>query len=86
MYIVKFHAGLERGVLIFGSSSDIEKQDYESKFDEVPPPFTQEDREAWISELREVAVSSDAFVSHDNGRPFEYPLIFERSFPSLTMF
>lgn len=60
-----FEAILEREALISGSSLDIEKQDYESKFDEVPQPFTQKEREEWLSELRGVAVSSDAFVSHD---------------------
>ena len=46
---------------------DIEKEDYEKNFDEVPPPFTQKEREEWLKELRGVAVSSDAFVSHDHG-------------------
>lgn len=41
--------------------SDIEKQDYESRFNEVPPPFTRKEREEWLNELRGVAVSSDAF-------------------------
>jgi phosphoribosylaminoimidazolecarboxamide formyltransferase/IMP cyclohydrolase len=54
-----------------GSSSDIEKQDFESKFDEVPQPFTQEEREAWLSELKDVALSSDAFVRYDHGKSLE---------------
>ncbi|KAL9102433.1 MAG: hypothetical protein Q9163_002425 [Psora crenata] len=41
--------------------SDIEKQDYERNFDEVPRPFTNEEREEWLSHLRGVALSSDAF-------------------------
>ncbi|KAL9594795.1 MAG: hypothetical protein Q9219_006832 [cf. Caloplaca sp. 3 TL-2023] len=41
--------------------SDIEKQDYEKNFDEVPQPFSTEEREEWLSHLKEVAVSSDAF-------------------------
>ena len=41
----------------------IEKEDYEKNFDEVPPRFTEEERETWLKELNEVAVSSDAFVS-----------------------
>ncbi|KAL8947089.1 MAG: hypothetical protein Q9222_006596 [Ikaeria aurantiellina] len=41
--------------------SDIEKQDYEKNFEEVPKPFTNEEREEWLSHLNEVAVSSDAF-------------------------
>lgn len=71
MYIVQFHASLERGVLILGSLSDIEKEDFESKFADVPPPFTQEEREAWLRGLGEVAVSSDAFVSYDYGKLHE---------------
>ncbi|KAF1987714.1 AICARFT/IMPCHase bienzyme [Aulographum hederae CBS 113979] len=41
--------------------SGIEKEDYEKNFEEVPTPFTAEEREAWLSELKGVAVSSDAF-------------------------
>ena len=41
--------------------SDIEKQDYEKNFEVVPPPFSESEREEWISQLSEVAVSSDAF-------------------------
>ncbi|KAL8782629.1 MAG: hypothetical protein Q9213_005216 [Squamulea squamosa] len=41
--------------------SDIEKQDYEKNFEEVPRPFTNEEREKWLSRLTGVAVSSDAF-------------------------
>ncbi len=62
-------AGLQRGVLISGFSLDIEKHDYESKFEEVPAPFTQKEREEWLNELRGVAVSSDAFVSHGHVMP-----------------
>ena len=45
----------------------IEKDDFERNFDVVPRRFTDEERESWLKELRNVAVSSDAFVS---GRPF----------------
>ncbi|KAI4173776.1 MAG: hypothetical protein LQ343_002779 [Gyalolechia ehrenbergii] len=41
--------------------SEIEKEDYEKNFDEVPRPFSTEEREEWLSHLKEVAVSSDAF-------------------------
>lgn len=41
--------------------SDIEKADYEKNFEEVPMGFTTAEREAWISEMSEVALSSDAF-------------------------
>jgi phosphoribosylaminoimidazolecarboxamide formyltransferase / IMP cyclohydrolase len=43
--------------------NEIEKEDYERVFEEVPKPFSEEEREAWLSKLGEVAVSSDAFVS-----------------------
>lgn len=38
-----------------------EKEEYESKFTEVPTPLTDEERRDWISKLSNVAVSSDAF-------------------------
>lgn len=46
----------------------IEKDDYERNFEVVPERFTDEEREDWLSHLTEVAVSSDAFVSHFVGR------------------
>jgi AICAR transformylase/IMP cyclohydrolase PurH (only IMP cyclohydrolase domain in Aful) len=42
--------------------TDAETVEYERVFEEVPAPFTQEEREAWLQKLGEVAVSSDAFV------------------------
>lgn len=42
--------------------NDAEKVEYERVFEEVPAPFTQEERDAWLSQLSEVAISSDAFV------------------------
>ena len=46
------------------SKSDIEFQDFVQKFDEdkAPGAFTNEEREEWMSQLKGVAVSSDAFV------------------------
>jgi phosphoribosylaminoimidazolecarboxamide formyltransferase/IMP cyclohydrolase len=41
--------------------NELEKADYERVFEEVPAPFTAEERKAWLSKLSEVAVSSDAF-------------------------
>jgi len=38
-----------------------EREGYEAFFEEVPAPFTEEEREEWIGKLGEVAVSSDAF-------------------------
>ncbi len=66
---IPLEAVLEREVLISGFSLDIEKHDYESKFEEVPAPFTQKEREEWLSKLKGVAVSSDAFVSHSHVIP-----------------
>ena len=43
--------------------SEFEVQDYERNFEEVPTPFTEEERQEWLKGLTEVAVSSDAFVS-----------------------
>lgn len=45
--------------------SEFETKDYERNFAEgqVPQPFTAEERRAWLEQLSEVAVSSDAFVS-----------------------
>lgn len=42
--------------------SGIEREDFEKNFDEVPTPFTSEEREAWLAKKTDVAVSSDAFV------------------------
>jgi phosphoribosylaminoimidazolecarboxamide formyltransferase/IMP cyclohydrolase len=52
--------------------TDAETAEYERVFEEVPAPFTQEEREAWLEKLGEVAVSSDAFVSN----PLSYPPTF----------
>jgi phosphoribosylaminoimidazolecarboxamide formyltransferase / IMP cyclohydrolase len=41
--------------------SEFEKEDYERNFDEVPAPFTEEERQEWLKGLKGVAVSSDAF-------------------------
>lgn len=41
--------------------NEVEKAEYERVFEEVPTPFTIEEREAWLQQLTNVAVSSDAF-------------------------
>ncbi|KPI45961.1 Bifunctional purine biosynthesis protein ADE17 [Cyphellophora attinorum] len=41
--------------------SEFEKEDYERNFDDVPAPFTEDERREWLSGLQGVAVSSDAF-------------------------
>lgn len=38
-----------------------EKVDYESKFEEVPEPFTENEKLEWLSKLNNVSLSSDAF-------------------------
>ena len=43
--------------------NEAEKVEYERVFEEVPAPFTQEERDGWLKNLTNVAVSSDAFVS-----------------------
>lgn len=68
---IKWKAGVKRAdksnaidMLCSGQipRSDVEKADYERVFEEVPAPFTSEEREAWLQKLTEVAISSDAFV------------------------
>ena len=44
-------------------ASGSEREDFERSFEEVPKPFSAEERDAWLKRLSEVAVSSDAFVS-----------------------
>ncbi len=41
-----------------------EKESFDATFEEVPPAFTDEEREEWLGKLTNVAVSSDAFVSY----------------------
>ena len=40
-----------------------ERELYEAVFEEVPEPFSAEEREQWLAKQTDVAVSSDAFVS-----------------------
>ncbi len=72
---IKWKAGTKRAdksnaidLLTSGQTprNDVEKAEYERVFEEVPKPFTQEERESWLEQLSEVAVSSDAFVSLSN--------------------
>ncbi|KAK6432715.1 bifunctional phosphoribosylaminoimidazolecarboxamide formyltransferase/IMP cyclohydrolase, partial [Oleoguttula sp. CCFEE 5521] len=41
--------------------NEAEAADYERNFEEVPEPFSAEERKEWLGKLGEVAVSSDAF-------------------------
>lgn len=43
--------------------SGAERDLFEAVFEEIPAPFTPEEREEWLGKLTDVAVSSDAFVS-----------------------
>ncbi|KAH6997932.1 cytidine deaminase-like protein [Ilyonectria robusta] len=38
-----------------------EREAFEAVFEEVPPAFTAEERDAWMKQLKDVCVSSDAF-------------------------
>ncbi|KAH6898683.1 cytidine deaminase-like protein [Thelonectria olida] len=38
-----------------------EREAFEAVFEDVPPAFTAEEREAWMKQLKDVCVSSDAF-------------------------
>ncbi|KAL6818652.1 bifunctional purine biosynthesis protein [Trichoderma sp. SZMC 28013] len=38
-----------------------EREAFEAVFEQIPPPFTPEEREAWMKQLSNVCVSSDAF-------------------------
>ena len=40
-----------------------EREAFEAVFEDVPPAFTAEEREAWMKQLTNVCLSSDAFVS-----------------------
>ena len=41
--------------------SGAERENFESQFEEVPQPFSREEKENWMKKIGEVAVSSDAF-------------------------
>ncbi|EFW19757.1 bifunctional phosphoribosylaminoimidazolecarboxamide formyltransferase/IMP cyclohydrolase [Coccidioides posadasii str. Silveira] len=67
---IKWKAGVKRpeksnaiDMLCSGQvpKNEVEKQDYERVFEEVPAPFTPEEREEWGKKLGEVTISSDAF-------------------------
>lgn len=58
------------------ANGGMERELYESVFEEVPQELTAEERKEWRKQLTDVAVSSDAFVSS----PIFYaPVIRERS-------
>lgn len=78
---IKWKAGVKRAdksnaidMLCSGQipRTDEEKNDYERVFEEVPPRFTEREREGWLQKLDEVAVSSDAFVRATSISVFVY--------------
>ena len=42
-------------------SNGMEKDDWEKNFAEVPPLFTSSEKEDWLRQFKDVALSSDAF-------------------------
>lgn len=40
-----------------------ERDGFEAVFEEIPPAFTEEERDGWMKQLKDVCVASDAFVS-----------------------
>ncbi|KAJ0109509.1 hypothetical protein J7T55_000435 [Diaporthe amygdali] len=50
----------------YGQSGAPDRVDYESVFEEVPATFTEAERATWLSQLKDVAVSSDAFFPFVN--------------------
>lgn len=60
-----------------------EREAFEAVFEEVPPAFTAEERDAWMKQLKDVCVSSDAFVSYPRHKTliglilmiFQFPFI-----------
>ena len=49
--------------------TDVEKKDYEKNFEVIPEPFSQSERDQWISQLNNVVVSSDAFCKYSQVLP-----------------
>lgn len=41
--------------------SGVEKDEFDANFDQVPQPFSADERESWLKHLTDVVVSSDAF-------------------------
>lgn len=63
----------------------MERELYESVFEEVPEELTAEEKKAWRKQLTDVVVSSDAFVSNPaEDDVSDDVLTFHNSSPSLT--
>lgn len=65
--------------------SGAERDMFEAVFEEVPPAFTEAEKEEWLGKLTNVAVSSDAFVGFKCSDNASH-LLTKSSSPSLTMF
>lgn len=63
-----------------------ERAAFEATFEEVPKTFTTEEREEWLGKLTDVAVSSDAFVSHPTSPGTKHDTNSRQSSPSPTTF
>ena len=68
MLALKFKEGIKRQArinarvrYIEGDFSEIEKKQWEEQFETVPEPLTDEEKDAFLSKLSGVALSSDAF-------------------------
>ena len=65
----KFAKGLKRPqkinaieAFLRGEMTDQERQIWEACFREIPEPFDAEDQKAWLTNLQNIALSSDAFI------------------------
>ena len=65
----KFAKGLKRPqkinaieAFLRGEMTDQERQIWEACFREIPEPFDTEDQKAWLANLQNIALSSDAFI------------------------
>ena len=65
----KFAKGLKRPekinaieAYLRGEMTDQERRVWEARFDAVPPPLSADARRAWVGRLRDVVLSSDAYI------------------------
>jgi len=64
---LKFKASVKRAEknncidLFVSGEADMNDAQYKDMFDQVPAPLTEEEKKKWVSQLKSVALSSDAF-------------------------
>jgi len=46
---------------IEGDFTEQEKKEWDTNFETIPPPLTQQDKDTWLATLKGVSCSSDAF-------------------------